>query len=355
MFLESYKLHILENPLLNSKIPLWVEYLKTQKHYRENGMEPDYFFKKRFGICQDDLLTIYKLIDRVKRGKALDKTIKTNIKGNCGISSLMTWSNFDENEDLEGKMNNFELLGQVEDAMNSYNQKMKKNSAKKNWKQNQNDRPWDPTGTVQDEPDRYYTEDLNSSRPNIEFDVQDFAKTNMFNMGKTNMIQQIDNINDILNNNDLITNDFDTEYKRSVPNLTTRKKTQTGNQPANNQGYKGNQPVNNQGGNQGGSYQGGNQGGNQGGYQGGSYQGNSGGYQGGYPGNNQQNMDVGATRFWQDQDILNSNNNTKNTCIPNANPFEHQFDYLDGNYNRVPDPRILGTSSRLDNRATFNK
>ena len=50
IFLISYKKHVLENPLLNQKIPVWVEFLKTKKYYRENGMEEDYFFKKRFFV-----------------------------------------------------------------------------------------------------------------------------------------------------------------------------------------------------------------------------------------------------------------------------------------------------------------
>jgi ribosomal protein S19E (S16A) len=63
IFINSYKQHIIENPLLNSKIPMWVEYLKTKKHYKENGMEEDYFFKKRFRITEEDLITIHKLMN----------------------------------------------------------------------------------------------------------------------------------------------------------------------------------------------------------------------------------------------------------------------------------------------------
>ena len=341
MFIESYKQHILENPLLNSKIPIWVEFLKTKKHYRENGVEEDYFFKRRFGITQDDLIMIHKLIDRVKRGKTLTKKSKSNIQGTDNDYSASTFSTFDVNEDYESNPNQFELLGQVQSAMDTYYKKVKKSAEDKDWKKNKNSNPnpnqfqnqsqfqdqnqgqntrtWtgymanpnsygEPNGCIQNEPDRYYTEDMRSTRPQVEFDVQDFGKTNMFNMGKTNIIQQIDQVNNILDNNDLITNDFDSEYKRSVPNLCSKKKVQYNNQIDNSIGN-----------------------------------------------NNmkQQNMDVGAARFWQDQNILNAKGNTRNSHTPNANPFEHQFQYLDGNYNRVPDPRLIGTSSRLENRTTF--
>ena len=58
---------------------------------------------------------------------------------------------------------------------------------------------------------------------------------------------------------------------------------------------------------------------------------------------------------YRQQDILQQRTLTRNTAIPNKNAFEHQFDYLDCNYNRVEDPRLLGQSSRLDNKSTFNR
>jgi hypothetical protein len=117
-------------------------------------------------------------------------------------------------------------------------------------------------------------------------------------------------MNDILNYNDLITNDFDDDYKRSVPNIACRKKVQFSNEIDTTTGVD----------------------------------------------EQMKNLDIGAARFWQDQDILNAGNTTNNNkCVPNRNPFEHQFQYLDSNYNRTPDPRLLGQSSRLDNRAMFNR
>lgn len=324
LFINSYSTHLLESSLLNAKIPVWVEYLKAKKHYRLNGMDEDYFFKKRFRIDVDDLVTIHKLIDRIHRGKSLGKENKSNIRGGgmadrvgggSGFQhSLSQYSSFNEDEDLTSKENNFELLGQVQGAMDSYYKKMKKNAAKKNWKQNSNPRIWESNqipDSVDDAPDRYYSEDLNSTRPNFEFDVQSFGRSELVNTGKSHIIQQIDKINNILDHNDLLSNDFDTNYGRSVPNVASRKKVQFTNhiEPSN-----GNSTSN-------------------------------------YA---SSNMDVGAQRFWQDQSLLNTSQ-TRNSAIPNANPFEHQFDYLDSNYNKVMDPRLIGSSSRLDNRTTFNR
>ncbi len=318
LFISSYNKHVVENPLLNQKIPLWVEYLKTKKYYQENGMEEDYFFKKRFGITNDDLTKIRELINRVKNGKSIDRRLKTKIRGNAGIDSLSgmsSYSQFDEQDDYENKPSQFEMLAEIQDAMDAYQNKMKKQAYRRNWKQSQQtSRNWHPEGTVAGIPDRYYDSDLFSEKPQISYDVQAFAKTGLLNMNKTNQIQKLDKINNILNYNQLITNDFDEEYKRSVPNLTSKKKVQFTNDIDSSIGAgNGDEQL--------------------------------------------KNMDIGAARFWQDQDIVNSygQDTAKNKCIPNKNPFEHQFQYLDANYNRVPDPRLMGQSSRNDNRAMFRR
>jgi hypothetical protein len=196
---------------------------------------------------------------------------------------------------------------------------------KKNWKQNQNDRNWDPIGSVNGASNRYYNEDIFSERPSIEFDVQNFAKTNLLNMNKTNIIQKIDKINNILNNNDLISNDFDTEYKRSVPSIACNKKISFTNeiddtiQKTLNDDIAVQRFVQDQ------------------------------------QSQNPKYQQNALERIWQDADILEAGSQTRNTCVPNKNPFEHQFQYLDGNYNRVEDPRLIGQSSRLANRAPLNR
>ena len=341
LFCLNYKLHIAENPLLNSKIPIWVEFLKTKKHYRQNGMEEDYFFKKRFGVTEEDLIIINKLINRIKRGKTLTKISKSNIKGvDEGINSLSSsniYSVFDENDNFDEEKPKFELMQELQPAIDAYKKKMKKHQQKHKWKQSSNNnRFYDPIGCVQDEPDRYYTEELYSTRPQVEFDVQDFAKNKMFNMNKTNIIQKIDQINDILDSNNLLTNEFDTEYKRSVPNLNSKKKVQFSNEI---DYCIGNNELTNENRSQ---YNFGN----------GMITGLEQGIDSGI---SKYNGSPEATRLWQDVDLLAARGNTRKSSIDNRNPFEHQFQYLDGNYNRVPDPRIIGTSSRTENRSTFKR
>ena len=342
IFCTNYEQNIVENPLLNAKIPIWVEYLKTKKHYKDNGMDEDPFFKKRFRISNEDLITIHKLIDRIKRGKSLVKTSKTNIKGKEGSFGSNIYSMFDENEtyDDPNSQPKFELMGEIQSALDSYNKKMKKHQNKHKWKNSTeqkeiDQRTWDPIGSVQDEPDRYYTESMYSTRPQVEFDVQDFAKSKMFNMGKTNIIQQIDKINDILDSNNLITNEFDTEYKRSVPVINSKKKVSF----SNHIDYSiGNNELNET---------------NRSEWKFGN--GMVSGLEQGIGGPTHYSGSPESTRLWQDVDLIAGRGLTRKPSINNRNSFEHQFQYLDGNYNRVPDPRIIGTSSRTENRSSFKR
>jgi hypothetical protein len=328
IFTNSYEQHVLENPLLNSKIPIWVEFLKTKKYYRDNGIDEDYYFYKRFGITANDLSLIERLISRVKKGKGLEKKLNTNIGGNFGVQDTTLFSDFREQEEYENN-NNFELLDEVQDAMDKYYKKMKKNTARRNWKEdNSNNRPWEAerSGSVANVPNRYYSEDILSERPSIEFDVQQFAKSSMLNMSKTNIIQKFDKINSTLDHNDLLPSTYsmnDPNYRPHMndpnykPNMSCSKKVHFSNEIDDS--------IN----------------------------------------SNPNSKDVGVARFeqdqnamaklWQQQDILQQRTLTRNTAIPNKNAFEHQFSYLDANYNRVEDPRLLGQSSRMDNRSTFNR
>jgi len=315
IFINSYQQHTLENPLLNSKIPIWVEFLKTKKYYRDNGIDEDYHFYKRFGITNNDLSLIERLIERVKKGKSLEKKINTNITGNFGVQDSSMFSDFTEQEEYENN-NKFELLDDVQDAMDKYYKKMKKNTEKRNWKKdNSNTRPWEAerSGFISGEPNRYYSEDILSERPSVEFDVQQFARSDILNMGKTNIIQKFDKINSTLDHNDLLTSTYSMNDPNYKPQMSCSKKVHFSNEID----------------------------------------------------DTLNNKDIGVARFeqdqtamakvWQQQDILQQRTLTRNTAIPNKNAFEHQFDYLDCNYNRVEDPRLLGQSSRLDNRSTFNR
>ena len=342
LFCADYKQHVASNPLLNSKIPVWVEYLKTKQHYRQNGMEEDYFFRRRFAITDEDLMTIHKLVDRIKRGKTLTKISSgPNIRGASQSFGSNIYSNFDETSNYDNVEPKFELMNEIAPAMDAYNRKMKKHQKRHKWKQDAHPRVWEdpskyhPTGCIQNEPDRYYTEDLYSTRPQIEFDTQDFARTQMFNMNKTNIIQQLDKMNDVLDSNNIITNDFDTEYKRSVPVINSKKKVSFENKI---DSYIGNNELNNE---------------NRAGWKFGN--GMVSGLEQGIGGQTHYTGSPEAARLWQDVDLLAGRGNTRNTGVKNRNSFEHQFDYLDGNYNRVPDPRIVGFSSRIENRSTFKR
>jgi hypothetical protein len=311
LFISSYERNLLDNVILNSKIPIWVEFLKAKKHYRINGMDEDYFFKKRFSITNDDIIQIYKLFDRIKRGKKLVKTPITDVQGNNCPNKNDLFSRFDENENYDNDKNKFEILSEVQDAMNDYYKKMKKEKNKKlGWKDNKyEERTWNSQKSVENIPDKYYTEDINSERPNIQYDHQEFAKSKLYSMNKTNIISKIDKISNIIENNNLISNDIDDEYKRSIPNLSTKKKNSYVNYIDDSNVEK----------------------------------------------NNKKIEDPNTSRFWQDQDLMNPGTNTRNSCVKNSQPFENQFQYLDCNYNRVIDPRLLGESSRLENKSMFKR
>lgn len=123
-------------------------------------------FKRRFGITDEDLITIHKLIDRIKRGKTLTKVSNSNIRGTSQAfgstysAFLMKTVNYDNANPT------FEIMNEIALAMDAYNRKMKKHQKRHKWKQSTDSRVWEdpskygnlhPEGCVQDELDRYYT------------------------------------------------------------------------------------------------------------------------------------------------------------------------------------------------------
>lgn len=324
-FLTCYKDNLLNGIVPNAKIPVWVEYLKTKKHYRQNGMDEDFFFNKRFGMTNEDLISLQKIVNRVKQGKKINRIDRANVQPNMLTNKSLDTSNtgmysmFDETEEItDAHTKRFELLSQVSGAMDEYYSKMKKAKERKlSWKNGNNDyryqRELANSGSVQDVVNPYYLEQQYSARPQVEYDVQAFAKAPLFNMGKTNIINRIDEISSILDHNNLITTDF--QNGRAVPVVLTNKPTYTNNwdtklidHQLKDENYMG-----------------------------------------------LKNQDPAATRFWQDQDILNPGSQTRKPAIKNAQPFENHFQYLDCNYNRVPDPRLIGQGSRMDNRARMER
>jgi hypothetical protein len=311
LFINKYTEDVSQNPLRSQKIPLYVQYLTAKKHFRENNIDEDVYFKKRLNITKEDILEIHKLIDKVKRGKNLTKSSsRYGVSGNYNTGYSQEYSGFNENDEYENT--GFELLNEVQGAMDSYYKKMKKVKNSRNLRSNNENyqlnraEQLNRVGSVQGVPDsRYYGEGENSESPNIDFSVQGFAKSELGNMGATNIIQKLDKLNSILDDNQLITNDFDTDYKRSHPALACNKKNTFHNEI--NEVL----PV----------------------------------------------KDINQTRFWQDQAIMDGRGQTTGTngSLKNKNPFEHHFDYLGENYNHVPDPRLMGTSSRMDNRSMMKK
>jgi hypothetical protein len=342
-FIKCYETNLLDGIAPNTKIPVWVEYLKTKKYYRQNGISEDFFFNKRFNMTNEDLINLQKIVNRVKNGKKINRMNKTHIQGNIlsnpslNINGSTTFSTFDENEIITDKdTNKFELLSQVSSAMDDYYNKMKKSKERKlSWKNKdykyareidlsnttrnpelddyryQRDLAF--SGTVQNVNNPYYIEQEYSERPQVEYDVQAFAKSPLYNMSKTNIINRIDEISKVLDNNNLITTDF--QNGRVVPAVMTNKMTysnnfdtETINKQLQNENYMG-----------------------------------------------LKHQDPSSARFWQDQDILNPGSQTRKPAIKNKQPFENQFQYLDCNYNRVQDPRLIGKSSRMDNRSIMER
>jgi len=350
IFLKSYENNLLEGIPANSKIPVWIEYLKTKKYYRKNGISEDFFFKKRFNMTNDDLINLQKIMNRVLQGKKINKINRTKVNSNImsnpeldntdpkmyspfDCTGTNRFSQFDETQVITDKdATKFELLSQVSGAMDDYYSKMKKAKEKKlSWKNGNKDyryqRELDSTqnpnnnyqsnlamsGSVQDVYNPYYIEQEYSARPQVEYDVQSFAKSPLYNMSKTNIINRIDEISGILNQNNLLTTEF--ENGRAVPVVLTNKPTYSNKWDT--------ETINKQ-------------------HEGENYMG-------------LKNHDPSAARFWQDQDILNPGSQTRKPAIKNKQPFENHFQYLDCNYNRVMDPRLMGQGSRMDNRAKMER
>ena len=327
LFIGTYERDLVDGIIPNSKIALWVEFLKAKRHYRINSMDEDYFFNKRFNITDEDLLEINKYINRLKKGKGLISGNNTNVSGNnfCNSnSSFVSYDSFTENENYENRTK-FELLSQVEGAMEDYYTKMKKVKNDRSEKMNTLNRSRNMyntsnpnngiTNSVENIANKYYSDDaLNSERPNIEYDVLGFAKSPLMSSNKTAIISKLDKINDLLSTDSNVSSDFDTQFKKYIPNLSTKKKTVYNNIIDDSLHNELNDEIGDN-----------------------SFK--------------KPNNDPAALRFWQDQGLLRTNLTTRNPCRKNEEPFENQFQYLDCNFNRVMDPRLMGESSRLDNRA----
>lgn len=339
LFIKTYENELNIDNIPHSKIGLWIEFLKAKKFYNINNIDEDAFFNKRHSILKSDIKDILIHLNKIKKGKHLYKNDNYAIHGNSytvngnnfnNNNTFINYNNVDDNEDYsdneENKNKNFELLSQVEGALYEYNEKMRKNKNKNKT-------------NVQNNAMNNYRNDFNDKRVNNDmnncndhgtnYNVQDFAKSPLTNSNKIHAINQLSNqhgeygksgsTSDINKNNfDMDKNNFDMEFKRSIPNIVNNKRHQEHNMNCNMNGG--------------------------GGVRGGS----STNY------NERYNQDVlysNNYRFNQDQDILKANLTTRDPSQKNKQPFENQFQYLDCNYNRIPNKTLIGESSRMDNRS----
>ena len=214
--------------------------------------------------------------------------------------------------------------------MDDYYKKMNKIKDKRDMEKNNRhgSRAWDSVDGVSD---RYYTENENSERGQIEFDKLGFARSKLFDTDKSDIINKLNIVDDVLRNNNVITNDFTNQYKKSVStiqnnnNMSYYNNIEQGLQNTDNK-LKNRDP-------------------------------NAFGMsrRDVIKDDKPKDFDPVSDRFWQDNDLLNSAPNTRISAIKNEQPFENQFQYLDANYNRIPDARLNGSATRFQNRSTFKR
>ena len=301
LFIESYQKNLLSG-VADIKIPTYVEFLKALKHYRFHGIVPDAFFYKNNNIEKEDIDKIYKLIRRVKKGKFIHHRPTTKIQSKTDTIQNNNYMSINE---LNNAQPRFELLSKLQQPMYEYQKKMKDLKQKRlNEMKSIGGRAWD---SVEGVPDPYYVSNTydNYGSPNVGINQKEFSRTPLFDSNKDFIINRLDEINEKIKNDSLISND---PYKHYVPMITSSKKS------SNTTDLKPSLIEN-------------------------KYKAFS---------NNSH-----TARNWQDIDQLNITMGGKDKGIPNKQPFENQFQYLDGNYNRIPDPRILGTSTRFLNRSTM--
>ena len=312
MFVNSYQTNLVNNVVKDSKIPQYVEFLKIKQHYRNNGISEDPFFKKRNQITDEDLYTIHKLLTRLKEGKTLNQTKKT-VNGMSG--NMSSFCPFNENEQMvEGQ---FDILPQVQGAMDDYHKKMKKMQKKRvDWKKTndynfphnqhfQNDRSDGranpnavPSNSVSGIQNKYYGDEMNSQRPNYDFEQY----ANMSNPQMTNTTMSLNARIDQLNNNiDNTNSSFDNYNNLNMPQMAHNKKN--------------------------------------------SYQNNNNGTY-----TDSRMTSQANNRYFQD---INNNLATRSKGVPGQLPVEHSYDYLDKNPNQVIDTRLVGEATRQDNRGYF--
>ena len=336
LFISTYEKELNNGIVPHPKIGLWIQYLKALKFYNVNNIDKDPFFDKRHSITRNDIKEINMFMNRIKKGKQLYKHDNYGVTGGgsgggVGGSNPFIHYNYVEEEDEDdgnGKgRSGFELLSQVEGALHEYNEKMRKNKNKNNQGGNRNNQGGNDRIQL-----KIRESPMNICPNNNKYGVQDFAEGPVNNANLSNAINQLENTEKLINYNH--TNRFDNEFKRSIPNIANNKRHQEHNTQYN---LINDNLINDNYSNVGSAGAIGTTGGAGGtGYIADRYK--------------QDALYTNNNRFNQDQDILKVNLITRETSQKNKQPFENQFQYLDCNYNKIPNKSLIGESSRMDNR-----
>jgi hypothetical protein len=284
LFIKSYSSNYSNNVVKNTKIPVYIEFLKRLHFYNENNIvcsdDEMYSLKKMYQITNQDLNDINKYINQIKNGKTLYK--KPNKLNSLAYDvSSSTLGLFEEQDNYEN--NGFEILNQVSGAMDDYKRKMQENINKKlEWKKKSND--YGNTRNIDSHyflnSDRYYQ---NSEKVNVDYEKYAIPNNNSV----------VEKINSIYNN----LNDFNT---LKLPNIKSKI-------------------------------------------------------------SDEFNKNLPENRFMQDVEydnlmnnsMFNNNQPTKEKYKMNNNDgkySEHGFNYLNSNFNKIINERLIGESSRMNNK-----
>jgi hypothetical protein len=305
LFIKSYSSNYSNNVVKNTKIPVYIEFLKRLHYYGENNIicsdDEMYSLKKMYQISNQDLKDINKYINQIKSGRTLYK--KPNKLNSLAYDvSNSSLGLFEEKDEYIN--NGFEILNQVSDVMDEYKRKMQQNiNEKLEWKKKSNNygntRNTDMNNFINS--DRYYQ---NSEKINIDYDK--YSNPTNSCVGNLGTVQKINNAFNNLNSNDV-----DYQTQTILPNLYSKRKISTSNEFDKNL------------------------------------------------------LNLPENRFMQDVQYDNLMNNSmfnnnqptkeKNRINNNGNYAEHGFNYLNKNPNHALNERLISVSCRMDNKSYVMK
>jgi hypothetical protein len=296
LFINSYEQNQFGNIVRNNRIPVYVEFLKRIRYYRDNNITifDDVYasMKKQYQLTNDDLTQINILVGKLMQNKSLFRTTPSQIAQAYHDTTYSTISPFKEEDDYSKYSGKFELLDQVSDAMDKYQRRMKKSMARKlDWKKQENERTLqnDIDGRAYAVEDRYHSGEY-EGRPNVNYDYYTNPVGAMMYPNQPNTItQNIENLYNELNGTSSPPTDFDILTQANKPNIYTKKEDAT-------------------------------------------------------------TTNLPANRFMDDAIRINNGLTTKIKNPINRQLPEHGYQYLKTNPNRVMDDRLVGDASRMENR-----